>query len=318
MIIQFLLLIAGFVLLIYGAEWMVKGSATLAKKFGISELVIGLTIVAFGTSAPELVVNTVASANHFNGVVLGNVIGSNNFNILIILGITALIKPISVQVKTIRNEIPISFAAGVMVLVISNSLLKSGVPSIISRLDGIILLIFFIGFMWYIFRSIKKDRTLEVPYTATGKTLPMVLLVIGGLAGLIGGGKLVVDNAVLIASEFGMSERLIGLTIISVGTSLPELATSAVAAWRGNSDLAIGNVIGSNIFNIFLILGISSVIHPIPFQTAFNTDIYLYLAATLLIIIAMFTGKRRVIDRWEGFLFFGIYLAYLFFLIYQE
>jgi cation:H+ antiporter len=318
MLIQFILLIAGFALLVYGADWLVKGSATLAKKFGVSELVIGLTIVAFGTSAPELVVNTVASVSKLNGVVLGNVIGSNNFNILIILGITALIKPITVQVKTIRNEIPISFVAGLAVLVASTTVFFPHKAATISRLDGLLLLLCFTLFLWYIFRTIKSDRQIEVPISSKGKTLPMILLIIGGLGGLIGGGKLVVDNAILIALEFGLSERLIGLTIISIGTSLPELATSAVAAYRGNSDLAIGNVIGSNIFNIFLILGLSSVIQPIPYQLSFTTDVMLYLGATLLIIIAMFTGKRRIIDRWEGFLFFAIYLVYLFFLIYQD
>jgi cation:H+ antiporter len=208
--------------------------------------------------------------------------------------------------------------AGLAVLVASTTVFFPHKAATISRLDGLLLLLCFTLFLWYIFRTIKSDRQIEVPISSKGKTLPMILLIIGGLGGLIGGGKLVVDNAILIALEFGLSERLIGLTIISIGTSLPELATSAVAAYRGNSDLAIGNVIGSNIFNIFLILGLSSVIQPIPYQLSFTTDVMLYLGATLLIIIAMFTGTRRIIDRWEGFLFFAIYLVYLFFLIYQD
>jgi cation:H+ antiporter len=187
--------------------------------------------------------------------------------------------------------------------------------SFLSRLDAIILGLFFIIFLIYIFRNIKKDKELSIPSTGNKSLISMLVLVIIGLAGLIAGGKLVVDNAIEIANQFGMSERLIGLTIVSVGTSLPELATSAVAAYRGNSDLSIGNVVGSNIFNLLYILGISGLIYPITYDASFNLDIIVYLVATLVLLLSMFTGKKRIIDRWEGLVLIIFYLGYLSFLI---
>lgn len=318
MILSILLLFAGFVLLLFGADWLVKGSASLAKRYGISELIIGLTIVAFGTSAPELVVNVVAAIERYNHVVLGNVIGSNIFNILVILGITAMVRPVGVQLKTIRNEVPGSIAAGLVVLLLANSWLHPSSSAGVSRMDGIFLLLLFAGFFWYIIVEMRNDKANAIAVSGTGKPVYMAGLILIGFAGLIGGGKLVVDEAVIIATELGLSERIIGLTIVSAGTSLPELATSAVAAYRGNSDLAIGNVVGSNIFNLLLILGVSAVIQPIPYLSSFNIDMALYLAASLLILLSMLTGKKKMIDRWEGGLFFLIYLIYLFLLLYMR
>ena len=320
MILSILLLFAGFVLLLFGADWLVKGSASLAKRFGISELIIGLTIVAFGTSAPELVVNVVAAIERYNHVVLGNVIGSNIFNILVILGITAMVRPVGVQLKTIRNEVPGSIVAGLVVLLLANSWLHPSSSAGVSRMDGILLLLLFAGFFWYIIVEMRNDKAKasanSIEVSGTGKPVYMAGLILIGFAGLIGGGKLVVDEAVIIATELGLSERIIGLTIVSAGTSLPELATSAVAAYRGNSDLAIGNVVGSHIFNLLLILGVSAVIQPIPYLSSFNADMALYLAASLLILLSMLTGKKKTVDRWEGGLFFIIYLIYLFLLLY--
>jgi cation:H+ antiporter len=315
MILTYFLLILGFALLIKGADWLVKGSASLAKKWGISEIIIGLTIVAFGTSTPELVVNSLASSQKLNDMVMGNVIGSNNFNILLILGITALLKPVNVQLSTIKKEIPFSLVAGIVVFLLVQDQFFGREESFLSRLDAMFLGLFFIIFLIYIFRNIKKDKELSVPYTGNKSLISMLVLVIAGLAGLIAGGKLVVDNAIEIANQFGMSERLIGLTIVSVGTSLPELATSAVAAYRGNSDLAIGNVVGSNIFNLLFILGISGLIYPITYDASFNLDIIVYLVATLVLLLSMFTGKKRIIDRWEGLVLIIFYLGYLSFLI---
>ena len=311
--ITILLLILGFATLILGANWLVNGASSLAKRLGISELAIGLTVVAFGTSAPELVVNVVASKNQLSEVILGNVIGSNIFNLLLILGISGLISPIMVQYKTVWREIPISFLAVVLLFVFANYL-PGEKSHVIGRIEGLMLLLGFAAFMFYIFRGMRtiKDESLGIK----SKSLPLsFLLVLCGLAGLVVGGMLVVNRSVEIASALGMSEKLIGLTIISIGTSLPELATSVVAAFKKNSDLAIGNVIGSNIFNIFLILGICGVIHPIEFSVALNTDLLILAGFTLFLFIAMFTGKKKKLDRWEALILVVSFVAYLVFII---
>lgn len=311
MVLHYFLLIAGFLLLVKGADWLVLGSASAAKKFGISEIVIGLTIVAFGTSAPELVVNTVAATEKLNNIVLGNVLGSNNFNLLVILGITALIKPLNVQLATIKREIPFSLFAGLLLWILILDPWITGKPASISRLDSIILLLAFALFLWYIFKSIDLGQDEQKRVQSNEKLIKLVFLIIIGFAGLIIGGKLVVDKAILIAREYGMSERLIGLTIVSIGTSLPELATSIVAAYKGNSDLAIGNVIGSNIFNLLFILGISGVIYPINYNSAFNLDLMVFLGATLFLLLSMLTGKKKILDRWEGLIFLLAYFGYI-------
>ena len=318
MISDLLILIAGFVLLIKGADWLVKGSASIAMKLGISELVIGLTIVAFGTSMPEMVVNTIGAVRNLNEMVLGNVLGSNIFNIFVILGITALVRPVSVGLSTIKREIPFSLLAGIVVLIMANDSIFANIPDIISRFDSAILIAFFLLFLYMIFLNIKKDRDMTVPYTGDKKTAILLLLIVAGFGGLIFGGKLVVDSAVRMATNFGLSERIIGLTIVAAGTSLPELATSGVAAFRGNSDLAIGNVIGSNVFNILFVLGLSGAITPISFSPSFNPDIFLYLIGTMLILGAMLTGKKRKLDRWEGLIFILIYAGYTVHLIIQS
>ena len=317
MIIHYILLVTGFLLLVKGADWLVKGASSLAKRFGISEIIIGLTIVAFGTSAPELVVNTVASTEKLNNLVLGNVLGSNNFNLLLILGITALIKPLNVKLSTIKKEIPFSLFAGLLLWFLILDPWITGKPAFISRLDSFILLTCFILFLWYVFKSMKAGKEEQTTAETNEKLFKLIFLIIIGFTGLIIGGKLVVDKAVLIAREYGMSERLIGLTIVSIGTSLPELATSVVAAYKGNSDLAIGNVIGSNIFNILFILGISGLIYPINYNPDFNLDLMVFLGATLLLLLSMLTGKKRILDRWEGLVFLVAYFIYIGVLIYM-
>ncbi len=318
MVPDFLFLILGFLLLLKGADWLVRGSASIALKLGISQLVIGLTIVAFGTSAPELVVNTVGAIENLNEMVLGNILGSNIFNILIILGVTALIRPVTVSLSTIKREIPYSILAGLVLLVVANDSFFANIPDIVSRFDSVILLVFFLLFLYIIFQTVKKDKELSIPYAGKERNLILILLILAGFSGLILGGKLVVDHAVNISRNFGMSERIIGLTIVAIGTSLPELATSAVAAYRGNSDLAMGNIIGSNIFNLLFILGVSGVITPVSFNPSFNTDILLYLFSSLLIMGAMFTGKKKMLDRWEGLIFLLIYAGYTIHLISQS
>ncbi|MDD3194812.1 MAG: calcium/sodium antiporter [Paludibacter sp.] len=308
------LLLSGFVVLVLGADWLVNGASALAKKYKVSDLAIGLTIVAFGTSAPELVVNVFAAAQGHHDIVLGNIIGSNNFNLLVILGIAGLITPLVVQSSTVWKEIPFSLLAVAMLYIFANDLFTDG-PGVISRIDGIVLLVFFALFLWYVAKQLKSDpHESEVPHKKYS-ALKMTLLIVGGLAGLVIGGRLVVTSAVEMARVFGMSEKLIGLTIVAAGTSLPELATSVVAALKKNNDIAVGNIIGSNIFNIFLILGLSSVIQPVSFSTVFNTDILLLTFGTLLLFIAMFTGKSHRLDRWEAAILLMMYIGYTVYLV---
>jgi cation:H+ antiporter len=310
--LQFLLLLAGLILLVKGAGWLVDGASALAKKYRIPDLAIGLTIVAFGTSAPELVVNAFAASNGFDGIVFGNIIGSNNFNLFVILGISGLIMPLAVHSGTVWKEIPLSLLAAVMLfLLASNFGFGAG---ILSRLDGLILLCFFAAFLYYVYRQLRTDpATIEIKQKQRAGHVILLLLVVG-LAGLVAGGKFVVDSAVKIASELGVDQKIIGLTIVAAGTSLPELATSVVAALKKNADIAVGNIIGSNIFNIFLILAVSSLIRPLNYDPAFNKDLLLLSGGTIFLFIAMFTGKKRKLDRWEaGVLLFAFagYMAYM-------
>ncbi|MBQ0767984.1 MAG: calcium/sodium antiporter [Bizionia sp.] len=316
MILSSVLILVGFSSLIFGANWLVDGASSVAKKNNISDLVIGLTIVAFGTSAPELVVNSVASFNGLSDIVFGNIIGSNNFNLFIILGIAGLIYPITVQSSTAWKEIPISLSITLLLYVLANNYFISQDPEI-SRLDGIILLLFFLCFLFYVFHQLKQEKT-EVSILENKSNYKIWSLILFGIAGLIIGGKLVVDNSITIATDLGVSQKIIGLTIIAAGTSLPELVTSIVAALKKNSDIAIGNVIGSNIFNVLLILSISAFINPVKFNPNFNQDLLILMGGTVFLILAMFTGKRKKLDRWEAFLLLGFYLLYTAYLVSRE
>ncbi|MBN3520597.1 calcium/sodium antiporter [Algoriphagus lutimaris] len=317
MILSFLLLIIGLLLLVKGADWLVDGASVLAKKYNVSDLAIGLTIVAFGTSAPELVVNSVAASGGYPDIVFGNVIGSNNFNLFIILGIAGLITPLSVQSSTVWKEIPFSLLAAIVLLVFANDYFSNPTP-ILSSLDGFILLGFFAGFLFYVFTQLKSEDSIESIAQKDYSNLKIWGLIFIGLGGLVIGGKLVVDNAVSMAQSLGVSEKIIGLTIVAAGTSLPELATSVVASMKKNNDIAIGNIIGSNIFNLFLILGVSSIISPLEFKQSFNLDIYILLGGTIFLFLAMFTGKRKNLDRWEAAILLLVYLGYTTFLVLKE
>jgi cation:H+ antiporter len=320
MLINILLIIIGFTLLIKGADWFVEGSSSLAKKFRVSELAIGLTVVAFGTSAPELVVN-VFSANSGNyDLVYGNILGSNNFNLFIILGIAVVITPLTIQSNVAWRQIPFSFLATLLLyFLVNNFFLTGNYTSGLSRFDGIILLAFFLAFLIYVFKQLKSEESAtsqENEKQITG--VRMIFFILTGLAGLIFGGKLVVNNAVILANMLHLSEKIIGLTILAAGTSLPELATSVIAAAKKKNDIAVGNIIGSNIFNILFILSVSSLVKPIPFNTVFNTDIFILLGGTLFLYIAMFTGKYKKLDRWEAALLLIAYLIYWMYLIFKE
>ncbi len=318
MTISLIIIAAGFVLLIKGADWMVSGASALAKKYNVSDLIIGLTIVSFGTSAPELVVNSVASFQRHSDIVFGNILGSNIVNLFLILGISGLIYPITVQSNTVWKEIPISILAVIVLFLLSNSFLLQEKP-VITRIDGGILLFMFAGFMYYIYTQMKIDRSI-ITETAVKEMSNLKIwgLVIIGISGLILGGKLVVDNAIKVATVMGVSEKIIGLTIVAIGTSLPELVTSVVAALKKNSDIAFGNIIGSNIFNILLILSVSSLIHPVDFNTSFNTELYLLAGGTLVLFIAMFTGGKKKLDRWEAAILLTIYLVFTTLMIVNE
>ncbi len=314
MIFWILYIVLGFAALILGANWLVNGAAILAKRYRVSDLVIGLTIVAFGTSAPELIVNVVAQTNGHDEIVLGNILGSNSFNLFVILGVAGLIYPIKAGSSTVWREIPISFLALVTLYFLANNFFM-GSQGVLSRLDGLVFLGLFGAFLYYIFRSMKKE---EIPADITDQKLSgyyLVAMIVFGLAGLILGGKLVVDNSILVASELGVSEKVIGLTIVAAGTSLPELVTSVVAALKQKSDIAIGNVIGSNIFNIFLILGICSLVAPIDYPTNFNTEIYLLAIGTGLLILSMRTGVQMQLDKWEAAILLMVFVGYTYYLI---
>lgn len=316
MIIQTLLVVLGFVCLIFGANWLVDGASALAKKYKVSDLAIGLTIVAFGTSAPELVVNIMGSMNGYSDIVLGNIVGSNNFNLFIILGISGLILPISVQSSTAWKEIPISLLVAIILIFFINDFSFSE-PSYLSRLDSLIMLVMFVMFLYYVFRQMKNDPNIQVDYVQKS-TLKIGGLILIGLSGLIIGGQLVVVNSVKVANILGVSEKIIGLTIVAAGTSLPELVTSIVAATKRNSDIAIGNVIGSNIFNILLILSISGLIMPMEYNPKFNVDIYILIGGTIFLLTSMLTGQRKKLDRWEAGILFGFYLLYTTYLVMKE
>ena len=319
MLIPILLLTTGLVILIFGANYMVEGASALAKKFNISDLAIGLTVVAFGTSAPELVVNTFAAIQDHQDIVFGNVLGSNNFNLFIILGITGLITPLAVQSTTTWKEIPISFLAVVVLFfLVNDSFLFGSGTLILGRMDGLVLLVLFGLFLLYVYKQLKSDPTETEIKVLHLSNLKIGIYIIAGLGGLIYGGHLVVNNAVELAQLFGISEKIIGLTVVAAGTSLPELATSLVAALKKNADIAVGNIIGSNIFNIFLILGVSSVLKPIGFDPNFNIDLYILGGGTIFLFLAMFIGKEKILERWQATILLLFYLGYMTYLVIGE
>ncbi len=313
-----LLLIVGLGIIVVSANGLVEGASALAKRFNISDLVIGLTIVAFGTSAPELSVSIYAAINAQTDIAIGNIVGSNIFNVFFILGVCAMIYPVSVQKSSIWIEIPLTLLAALVLGVCANDRIIDGAStSQLTATDGLIFLGFFAIFMYYTFTVAKAspDETAEEV-----KTMPLwksLLFITLGLAGLVFGGQLLVDAAVEIAKFFGMSEAVVGLTIVAAGTSTPELATSAVAAYKKKSDIALGNVVGSNIFNIFFILGITSLVSPLPFREAANVDIMMTIFSSIVLFAFVMIGKGWKISRSEGAIMLMIYIAYVVYLVMQ-
>lgn len=310
MILNILFLIGGLILILVGANCLTDGSASVAKRWGISDLVIGLTIVALGTSSPELVVSIMSASSGNSGMAIGNVVGSNIFNILMIVGVVAIVRPIKVQKSIMSNEIPLVVLSSLALLFMSEDMLfDEASQNIVSRIDGLILLLFFAIFMRYIFSIAKNGEETESEVKKMS-VVKSVIFIVGGLCGLIFGGQLFVDGASGIARSLGASDALIGLTIVACGTSLPELATSVVAAIKGNSGIAIGNVIGSNLFNIFFVLGCSATICPLQLGGITLVDMLTMLGASILFWVFGWFFKERTITRTEGVLMVLAFVAY--------
>lgn len=309
----FIFLIAGLALVVLGANWLVDGASSLARRLGVSKLAVGLTVVAFGTSLPEMTVNIFAVAQNQPEVAIGNVTGSNICNILLILGVSAMLCPLRVQKSTVWKEIPFSMLAAVLLCVmVMDKFFDGAANNTLSRTDGFAFLAMFILFLAYIAGMAKNllscDQQDEHKTFSVGKSLVLISL---GIAFLILGGKGVVEGAIRIADWLGLTKSFVAVTLIAVGTSIPELATSAVATYKKNSDIAVGNVIGSNIFNIFLVLGVSSTLRPIPVPSDLMLSIAVGIIAAVILFITLFVGKRHSIDRWQGAVMLGMYVLYL-------
>lgn len=308
-VFQFIILIVGFVLLIKGADWFVDGASGIADKFGIPQIIIGLTIVAFGTSAPEAAVSIAAAMKNSADLAVGNVLGSNIMNILLILGICALLTPVPVQKNTLKYEIPFVIAITVVLAILGI------IGNELTRIDGIILLLIFAGFFVYLIRAAKNGKAEESEAPAKKKSVWVLIgLTLLGIVMIVAGSQFTVNSASAIAAKFGMGERLIGLTIVAFGTSLPELVTSAVAAKKGNADIAIGNIVGSNIFNILFVLGITATITNVAYGANFYLDSIVALAAAVLLLVTVL-NKEHKIKRWGGVVMLASYAAYFVYLV---
>ena len=318
---NYVLLIVGLVLILGGANYLTDGAAAIARKFGLSDLIVGITIVAFGTSAPELTISIMSAVEGNTGMAIGNVVGSNIFNTLLIIGAVALARPIHIGKGIMINEIPLVILASVAILAMGCSPWLDGTAPEISRVNGILLLLFFIIFMRYIFSQAQESKHEQSGQSAGAKPQPgmwlSAIMVVGGLAALIYGGDLFVDKASAIARSWGVSDAIIGLTIVAAGTSLPELATSLVAAVKGNSGIAVGNVIGSNIFNIFLVLGCAAAVRPLPFGGISMLDLGVLTGSALLFWFFGWFFKTRTITRIEGAIMALCYMLYLTVLVMQ-
>lgn len=314
------LMLVGLGLLLVGANYLTEGSSAIAKRFGISEFVIGLTIVAIGTSAPEFVVSLISTFNGTTDVAIGNILGSNLFNVLMILGITALIRPIRIEHNTLSRDIPFGLLAAVVLAICGLDMWLNGNAGIISRSEGLLMLCFLVVFMVYSFITAKRDEPTETAPTteAPTKQHPIwleLVMIVGGLAGLIYGGDLFLEYAVIFARDMGMSEAVIAVTLMAGGTSMPELITCVIAASKNKGQMALGNVIGSNISNVFLILGTCATVSPLQLGNILPIDLIILSAASLLVAITAFTFRRNELDRAEGGIFVLLYIAYILYLL---
>lgn len=309
------MLILGFAVLLMGAHWLVKGAGSLAKRLNVPQIVIGLTVVAFGTSTPELIVNVIAALKGSPDISFGNVIGSNNLNIYLVLGISALLCPLALKRDTTYKEIPFALLTSFVLLLMANDRwFDPSAVNLLSRGDGFILIGLFVLFMLYAHNLSKhgNDEKSDI------KSFPLLLIIayiVAGLAGLVLGGHWVVKYAVIIAQEMGISEKIIALTIVALGTSLPEMATSVLAAFKKQPDIAIGNVVGSCIFNLLLIMGVTSLIRPPQYSVSFNPDQYMMILSMVLLFSFVVLPKRHCLQRWQGGMLLIVYALYAAFIM---
>lgn len=319
MFLQILILLAGLLLILFGANYLVDGSSSIAKKFGLSEFIIGLTIVGIGTSSPEMVVSFMSSFQGKADMAIGNIVGSNIFNTLMILGITALISPLAITKSNLRKDIPLNvLVTALLILLGMNATIFGFGANQISRLDGALLLGIFAWYLWFSFKSdsgSEEKKEDEESKTKEYSVLMSAIMIIGGLAGLIIGGKLFVDSATELAKMFGVSDKFIAITVMAAGTSMPELATCVVAALKGRGQLALGNVLGSNISNILLILGGAALINPLSCSGMTMVDLGLILVCAIFIFASAFMFKRRELDRYEGVILILMEIGYMWYLI---
>ena len=314
MFLQILILIAGLLLILFGANYLVDGSSSIAKKFGLSEFIIGLTIVGIGTSTPEMVVSFLSSFQGKADMAIGNIVGSNIFNTMLILGVTALISPLIITKSNLRKDIPLNIIVTVLLIVLGmNQTLFGFGENQLSRLDGAILLAVFAWYIWSSFKSDSADE--EDSQTKEYSVLISIILILGGLAGLIIGGKLFVNSATELAKMFGVSDKFIAITVMAAGTSMPELATCVVAALKGRGQLALGNVLGSNISNILLILGGAALINPLSFSGMTAFDLGAVLVCAIFILASAYMFKKKQLDRFEGTILILMEVAYMWYLI---
>lgn len=316
MILQIAILIAGLLLILLGANYLVDGSSSIARRFGLSEFVIGLTIVGIGTSTPEMVVSFLSAFQGKADMAIGNIVGSNIFNTMLILGVTALIAPLTITRSNLKRDIPLNIGVTVLLILLgmSGTIFRTG-TDMLSRVDGIILLAVFAWYMWTSFRNDSADSSEESEESKTYSIGVSALMIAGGLAALVFGGRLFVNAATEIAKGFGVSDKFIAVTVLAAGTSMPELATSVVAAFKGKGQLALGNILGSNISNILLILGGSALIHPLSFTGMTVVDLGAVLAGALFILASAYTFKKKKLDRVEGSILVLMEVAYMWYLI---
>jgi cation:H+ antiporter len=316
---KYIILLIGFILLIKSADYFVIGASSIAKSLNIPTIIIGLTIVAFGTSAPEAAVSISAAMKGQNDIAIANVVGSNIFNILFVLGVSAVIAPVKVQKTTIIKEFPFALLASLVLLILSHDIRFQGYnENVLTRSDGLMLFALFFIFMYYLLEmaiSSKEEMNVEQG-SSRDPIIKSILLSIGGIIGIIISGNLVVDSAINIAIDLGMSENLVGLTIVSIGTSLPEFVTSLVAAKKGESDIVMGNIIGSNIFNILFVLGASAIIHTMHVQPIVFIDMIIMLIAT--VITYLFAVSKKQVNRFEGIILILTYVVYIIFIIIRQ
>ena len=315
-LIQSLILLGGLLLILFGANYLVDGSSSIAKKFGISEFVIGLTIVGIGTSAPEMVVSFLSAFQGKAEMAIGNIVGSNIFNTMLILGITALVSPLAITKSNLRKDVPLNIIVTTLLIVLGLNFTLFGVgEDRLSRIDGLILLCIFAWYMWSSFKSDPSESDEDGEEIVVRKGYVSVLMIIGGLAALIIGGRLFVNSATALAQMFGVSDKFIAITVMAAGTSMPELATCVVAAFKGRGQLALGNVLGSNISNILLILGGSALITPLSFAGMTIVDLGVVLLCSICILLSAFLFRKKELDRIEGALFLLMEAGYMWYLI---